>query len=577
MLCVKCGYYRDDPEESVCINCGRSIKNKFTQAAIVLFCAAALGLFSHYILTGAPFGGSRTSWVRMALTAPNSIYESPPYEVTAILTIAGLTVITVLAGFHYGAAMGLFTGFAAGAFSGVHLGALVFPAFGMLASVRRSRLLPAAAWPVVSSVLAVVYYVRLVARFGPEDALYRAGIYRLVLTAGGAATAAVAACAVYAVIRKYRSAHVALLALVLAAAPAGIFFWQIGPAAFQARRLSALFDESRLFNATLPEGFVTGLAGTDNWFLRPGRQLGNVFDTAKYVDAMRLRAVASCDTYIAKYRNAGDVADVLFLKASMYNALVDFATLTKLGRLETYFDRINPESLPVYAEIAVRFPGTPQGALGRYYLAEGTFQAGRTLESLKLFALAIADIAPLVPVDYYPADPKRPASVSDLYETEAMRREAILAKLYGALVNARRREALIADNSDFGGLPLARFAGLDERSEGYEKDLLDLIKSYPDSKMADNIMLILAKRIGGPAERAAELQALMSKYRGSDVMDEMLFEYAQAEYHANLAGDGAQKAIPVLAALIEGYPESTYAGEAKRLLDRLSLQAGGGT
>jgi|GEM_PF-5614531 len=570
MWCTKCSYYVDEPDGAVCQRCGRYLQNKAGEIALTCALAAALALFSHYVLVGKLFSGPRLIWVQTALSAPYSVYESPPYDVTVAATLTGIGGIVVLAGFHYGAAVGLIIGLVSGVFCAVEGAIVVLPAVGLVASAGRLPRLPPLLWSTVAAGLAGLLYISLAYKFGPHDPVYRTALYRFLFMVGALVVVVVLLETLFAASIGYRSAQVAVVAAVLAAAPMGVFFGKIGPAQFQAGRLRILYDPTRMLNSELPRGFVTGMARTDKRDFAPGKQLGHVFDTTEYVDWVRQEAVTACDRYVKGFGDNEYAPEIMLLEAEMMNAKVDFHALTKLGRLETYYDRMGAESTGIYGEIIRRFPGTPQCALARFYLAEGTFQAGKSVDAMRLYAQAQEALAAWVPEDFQPAPAQPPpASVGDLYRADEGDRESLEARLYGALLTARRREALIADNSDFGGQALARLAGLDARSEQFDEDARALVAAYPDSRLVDNVKLTLAKRTDVPAERAAQIEGLLAEYPSSDVRDEMLYEYARALYLSNLAGKGAFSARPVLERLLSDFPASTYAGEGRRLLEKV--------
>ena len=152
--------------------------------------------------------------------------------------------------------------------------------------------------------------------------------------------------------------------------------------------------------------------------------------------------------------------------------------------------------------------------------------------------------------------------------------QRLAGQLYDALLAVRRRLALIAANSDFAAQPLQRLAALDPRSEGFEAGVRNLIEAYPASQLVDNARLLVIEEVPDPSQRAAELESLLELHPDSDVKDAALLAYARALYEANAGGQGAARARDILRSLIAGYPSSTYAAEASRLLVEVSTASG---
>ena len=574
MWCSRCAYYDDPPDGVICQPCGRYLRNKIPEIIIVLVLSTVLGLFSHYLLIGEYFGARPLVWLQTALTAPYSIYDSPAYYTSVALTLAGLVAISTLAGFHYGVPIGIFAGLLAGALSGVEAGLFAFPVIAALAGAPRVRRMPGPAWPLVAAAAAVLYYLHLAKSFGPGEAIYHSALYRFLFEVGAVALLLVVTDAVFTHFIRYRSEHFVIVALILAATPMALFYQQIGPADFQARRLTTLYDPAKMLNIDLPKGYVTGLSDSTKSDLRPGRQLGHVFDVAGHVNRFRQNAVGACDAYLKRYGSSAHAAGVMLMKAALVNTRVDFHLLTQSGRLEVYFDRVDPESLPLYDEIIARFGGTPRSALAMYYKAEGAFQAGKIPDAQKIYAQALKDLAPYVPEDFRPMDPPAPASVRDLYRAGDAQARQLNRSLYDALLAVRRRLATIAANSDFAAQPLQRLAVLDPKSEGFQAAIRNLIESYPGSQLVDNARLLVIEQVPDPAARAAELESLLELHADSDVKDAALLAYARALYQTNAGGQGAARARDVLRGLIAGYPSSTYAAEAARLLVEVSTASG---
>ncbi len=569
MWCDSCVYYQKPPAAAVCRPCGRYISNKYGQLIVTALLALALGVFSHYILTGRALTGSRLVWIHTALAFPCSIYSCPYYFASAALTLAGLVAIPIIVTFYFGIWPGMIVGFLAGAASGVHMGGLIFPALAAFAVGRRVRQVPAEVWAILASFGGALYYLYLARRFGPGPGLYSDGLGLFMLWVAALVVVTVAAAVVLGTALRHRSVVALAVAAVLALSPALVFFRWVGPERLEASSILYMYAPSRILNADLPPGFVTGTGDERLYTLAQERQLGHLFDTIKYAEATRARAIAACDAYLGRYAVSGDAADVLMLKATMLNARVDLARLRLDSRLETYYDRVSRQSLPVYSDVIQRWPESPQAALARYLLAEGTFESGDVAQAQKLFSQAERALEALVPADYVPSS-AAPETARDLFRAAATDTTESDATLHAALLETRRRLSLIAANSDFGGQPLARFAALDPRDESFPAEAARLVTAYRDSRIVDNVRLALAERLADPVERRATLRSLLDIYPESDVRDRMLLSAARAEMAANIGGDAPKRAELLVRRLVSDYPSSTWRIAARELLAKIT-------
>jgi hypothetical protein len=571
MWCEKCAFYSEEPAATVCRGCGRYLHNKQGQLVITALFAIGLSLFSHYIFTGTLASGTLLTWLQTALAAPCSIYESPAYMAVVALTLSGLVMIAALAAFTFGMGPGLLLAFVVGLMSGVYMGALAFPAIAAVAGIPGTKRVPPLAWLVLSVAGGSAYYLALGWHYGPANApLYRNALMEfLSWTAFFSAILAIIS-GLLAVLVKHNSLQVTATAAVLALAPAFVFFRGVGPAQLEARIIEFTCNPAKWLNSPLPEGFASGAAATPTKDLVPERQMGHVLDTVHYVDAIRVKTIEACDEYLRRYPLGRDSAEIIMLKAQMHNTRMDVGVLKRYNRLETYSDRIAEMATPLYKSIADRLPGTPEAALSRYYLAVAAFQAGKVTEARALFAGAQRALSVLIPPSYYPVDYPPPAMTADLYRAAFARQDRARAKIYEALVSARRTQALIANNSDFGGQPLARFATLDPRSETFAVDAANLIATYQTSQIVDNVKEALAERLTDPVERRNVLDALLEEYPRSDIADKMLLMGAKADLAGDLAGDGPRRSGLKLRRLLADFPSSTYYPDAKSLLGKVT-------
>lgn len=574
MNCDACAYYENIPSAAVCRRCGRFGANKGAQIAVVCAAALALAFLSHYLLTGSLYGGSRLVWVRAALTAPGSIYKSTAYMAATGLSLAGLVAVVVLAAFHYGTGKGVLIALPVGFLSGLHLGMLVLLVLVMASSVVRIKRVAAFWWPVAATALAIAYLLCLIFWYGPHEApLYRRALVWFVAGTGAISLAFVAAEAAAAVRGRSGSSRFAGLAVVLALAPLAVGVVGTSRSEIEANQVMTLYDPHTTMEGPLGYGFVSGRVDGGADYLREEKQLGNLLATVKSIDRMRAEAIAACDEYIKRHRAGAGRAGILMLKAAMYSASADLVALERENRLELYFDRVSPKAAKIYRQVQQDYSGTAQSALAAYNLGQEAFQGGRLPEAGRQFALAGLEIERLVPADYYPRKPLPPESVPDLFSKPHADDVQTTNELYRALGAARRRISLLESNWDFGGQPLVELGALDVRSEEFDGAARKIILAYGESKIVDNIELMLAIRLRDPLQRLAALKNLAEKHPDSDVRDEMLLALAKAYLAGNLSGSGGKKSELALRRLLADFPESTWAPEAERLLERIALSA----
>jgi TolA-binding protein len=576
MLCQTCVYYREAPGATTCRGCGRYLSNKQGQFAIACALTIGLAIFSHYLLTSYFLTGPRMVrlvWLESGFLAPYSIYESPAYMAACALTLAALVVAPAVMTLHFGLVAGLLVGLAAGMASGVFFGPLMIPMAAGIAAIRAWKRAPRMVWLAASAAAGTIGYLILAWRFGPADPLYRSALYEFLLVAGLLSLALAAAAGIAAAVCKYNSLAAVAVIAVMAAAPVAVFFSGVGVGRLEAGFVRYVHGGDHGMSGDLPEGFASGQAVIKDRGLGPKKQLGNVFDTCSYVDVERTRAIVACDQYLTRFPASADAAGIALLKARMLNTRVDVATLQRYNRLETYSDRVGPETIAVYQGVVGHFPGTPEAALAQYYAAEATFQAGKVMEAQAQFAAAERALSALVPPSYYPDARPAPATAGDLYRSGDTRRIQLEEEMYRARLEARRMQSFIAHNSDFGGQPLARFAALDPRSGSFGTEATTIITTYKTSKLVDNIKLALAERLTDPVERRAALEALLEDSSASDAQDEMLYTTARAELAADMAGDASRAAELKLRRLIADYPSSTYFADATALLAKVTAKA----
>jgi outer membrane protein assembly factor BamD (BamD/ComL family) len=573
MHCGECAYDLSEVDGAICRRCGRYFSAKAGEFSVVLMSALMLAAASNYLLTARVFSGNKLLWLRSALTAPESIYSSRLYLGAVVVSLAGPIALSALAGFHYGAVGGLLLAFPAGLLWGAPVGWIVLPAVAVIAGLPRWRIIPPLSRAAVAALAGGLYIVWLAFAKGPS----RSPLHREMLTVfafcilGVSVVASLAAAAASARM-NFRSGYLAYVSGGLSAVVLVFTVVGVTPSRLEANLVLAVYSPERLIEGRLGEGFTSGVALTAEPDMAREKQLGHVFEALQFVDLRRAEAARACDRYLGRFPDAGQAADVMLLRAAMHDARVDMRALKHFNRLECYFNMITPEGAETFKEVIERFPGSAQSALARFHFAEWEFQSGKITEAHKTYVLAEKELAAVLPTGYRPIEVKPPRTPADLFGRNEAVRIALHNRAYEALVTARRRRAVIANNRDYGWQPLTRFAGLDPRLEDFDRKATQLASDYRDSLIADNVKVALAVHMPDPVERAAAIEHLLGEYPTSDVRDEMLLLLAKARLAGDLSGDGRRKAETALRRLLADYPESTWAREARDMLDRLTAR-----
>ncbi len=577
MHCDICAYNLSEVDGAICRRCGRCFSAKAVEFSAVLISALVLAAASNYLLTARVFSGNKLLWLKSALTAPESIYSSRLYLGAVVVSLAGPIVLSALAGFHYGAVGGLLLAFPTGLLWGAPVGWIVLPAVAVIAGLPRWRILPPLSRAAVAALAGGLYIVWLALAKGPSrSSLHREMLAIFAFCVLGVSVVASLAAAAASARMNFRSGYLAHVGGVLATAVLVYTVAGVTPSRLEANLVLAVYSPDKLIEGRLGEGFTSGVALMADPDMARGKQLGHVFEALQFVDQRRAEAVTACDRYLKRFPGAAQAADVMLLKAAMHNARVDMRALKHFNRLECYFNMITPEGAEVFENLVDRFPGTAQSALARFHFAEWEFQSGKITEAHKTYLLAEKELAEVLPTGYRPVEVKPPRTPADLFGRDEAARIALHNRAYDALVTARRRRALIANNRDYGWQPLTRFAGLDPRLEDFDAKATQLASDYRDSLVADNVKVALAAHMPDPVERAAALDHLLTEYPTSDVRDEMLLLLAKARLAGDLSGDGRGKAETALRRLLADHPESTWAPEARDMLERLTVQPADG-
>ncbi len=569
MQCEVCAYNLDAPSAAICSRCGRYGANKAADFLMVLGAGIALAIISNYLLTASALGGDRLIWMAQALRVPGSIYTDRAYLVAVVVSLAGLLILSSLAGFHYGALRGLLIALPMGILGGVHLGWIALVPVTCATAIVRIKGVHPAVWPVCATAIGGGYFFWLAWAKGPSAEralLYRQALLSVMGVAGLAAVAAVAAAALVATRTRYRSSYLPVAACLLAALPGSLLLWAVPPSRLHANIITTLYEPRHSLAGPLGEGFITGTPPGETYELAAPKQLGNVFEVVRFVDAGRARGVLAARRYMERFGNSPAASQVLLLEADMHNARVDMKALKLFNRLECYFDMVTPQAVEIYTVLIERFPDTPQAALARYGRAEGLLQDGLIAQARPGFIEAATDLARHIPMDFEPVEVMPPDSLAELFDMSGSRRRLLLNDLWQALQASRRRIHLVDNNHDYAGRPLARLAALDQRDGDFERKAAEILADYPDSLIADNVHLELALRVRDPLERAEKIEKLLKRHPDSDVLDMMLLELARSYRAGSLGGTGDSRAEQILRRLLNEHPESTWAFDARRLL-----------
>lgn len=220
----------------------------------------------------------------------------------------------------------------------------------------------------------------------------------------------------------------------------------------------------------------------------------------------------------------------------------------------------SPESIEARLRIARHWAGQ-----GHFELAENLLKEAKALLSERLAALAA------MPLAYQQRAFFRRPALSVMTETKLRDLQGRLERVSTLIGPENKRDQPQAEAM------LAQLVMLNPYSLDYETKLQQLLTDLqPNDPIRDNVLLALAKATGDAETAAQRLQALHEQFPNSDAGKEALFELArlevrmfQSQSDPQIKKTHLQKAKQILTTVMERYPETFLAEQAKQVMSTL--------
>lgn len=287
----------------------------------------------------------------------------------------------------------------------------------------------------------------------------------------------------------------------------------------------------------------------------------------------RLRAVEACDEFMTRFRDSEYVPCVLYLKGLALDRRMSEVALESNDRIEYHALVPSVAATSVWETLAIRYPQSEPAAVALNRLATLDLRDGRIDRAAQRLDLLMEHFATL------PAGARSPS---------ARDRHSLFAKMPPAatlgidvaaeVLRARRLREMIAQchdeppspfspfAPDLGLIdgppthPLAAFVSLDPTAEDYGVNLSKLLIAYPASRIGPFVAAQLAALEPSPHRRIEQLTRAETRYRGMPGCAEVMLHHAESLKEVARFADAAR----VFTRLLEEYPESCWAAEARR-------------
>lgn len=331
--------------------------------------------------------------------------------------------------------------------------------------------------------------------------------------------------------------------------------------------LSAILEGRGERSGDLPEE----VEPADLWLAAPGIQqrLEEQYnETLAEFLTVRERIVRACRWFVQQYPSSRYVPNALYLQASALDARLDRAAFLREGRTRYYRDFPAAVSRAVWTRLLTGAPRSLPAGVARLRLA-----LLRAREGDVPGALALLDELIESPPQPPPPDGERDRGWRALFHRQP--RAATLGLSPAVMVaEARRLRELLASNRDgpetYGDAPLIEWLRCDPHHPRYTENLRALRERYPDSRIVDNIEVELALASDWTILRVGQLAACVERYPDGDAAPRALFALGQIYQEGRQLATAAAK----YRAVIERYPDSVWADEARERLEQLRRVAG---
>ena len=562
MKCAQCFFTHGDPSDDTCRRCSRN----FTRSELVEVVVLGVLYFlvcrlTHYLFTGEFFrrilaGGLffPLSGFRDLFVFPVNVAEHPWHIVTIGLALAVIVLLPALVGMFYGMLPGLIVAVVGGFhvpvpfFFVLSAGSAVLAGRAPLRKFRpETMLLLAASVPMA--------YILVLA--GPTIGA-RIGVvawmpFVVMVLVSAASTLPIVW---FARRREYHARFLCWMTGVVTLTLVVSFYGSVGFSkieyAFIRAKHSAGSSRFRIVVAPASAG-VTPEARR--------AQARAVYD------ARRTDALKAFTRYIDWFPRSADTARARFERGEVHNARILFAG-TRPDVLKIYTDRITRDALGDYQVVREEFGQSSAVLETRLRAARYFLQHSQAVEARKLPPLRLAERELRQLVDYcevnLPLDYRPPpgGSVLGRWRTHRLSGEERDRLLHEVRLEAKRDLAFLGENTDYNRIPVMLTLQLDPREPGYHDALRQILRWFPDCRLADNLKLEL---LVGRSCTVAAVEKLLEEYPTGDAAPRMLLILAN-RYRT---GEKPGLAKQTLERLIRDFPDADDARRARELLKEL--------
>jgi len=557
MKCRTCFFTDRTVDDEICRRCSRN----FTRAElldVILLGVLYLVLcrFSYYLFTGDffthPLTGGVSFPVRMGemFAFPVDLSEHPWQVLTVGWTFSLVILVPVLVGLFYGVTPGMVVALVGGYYVPAPFFFLFLMLSVLIAGTRLRGFLGIGSSLLIAMVPPVAYLLVLTMPGLSGKPGMVAWLPWLVTAVMLAAT--VGPLLLLARWRDYQMRFLIGVVGFQAAAVLVLFHWTVGFANVE-------YEFLRASHWPLSADFRIAVGTADALHSAEDRRR----EARELYDRRRKEALDAFSNFVSWFPHDAETPLALFERAEIHNLRPAF-TGTRPDALRVYTDRITPEALKDYEVIRKEFADSlvaieARLATARYYLQHHQFDAG--LEELSHLSV-FCDVK--VPRDYRPTGG---GSALLRWRGHRLTPEERLQLFYEVLQETRREIRFIEQNSDYNRIPLMLFYQLDEHQADYDAELSRILKWFPDSRLADNIRLILLERRQYKLE---ELEALLAEYPKGDAAARMLLLLGEGYRERSMV----PRAQEYLQRLTAEFGDSPEAARGAALLEKLRPGAG---
>jgi len=556
MKCVRCFYSDQSVRDETCRHCSRN----FTR--IELLEVIALGLahlfvcrFSFYLFTGDFFSKPLKGGVffpvdfREIFTFPVNFGEHPVHILTVGWLFALVILLPLLVGLFYGATAGIVVAFVGAWHVVAPFFVLLMMLGALIAGTRVRNLLHLEAAVFVAAAPALVYLFSLSLSGVLGEVGFVAWLPWLVTVFFVAAT--VPPVMWYARRHDYKSTFLLPLTGVQTLLIIMLFYGTIGFSKVEYEFVRRdYWAGSPRFRITLDRNVRDSEAERREQAL-------------EQFEAQRLRAIGEFTHFIDWFPRSLETPMALFERAELHNMRSYFLG-TRPNQLHPYTDRVSLRAVDEDYRRVLDVFGESLPAVdvrlkrARYYMQHTILGPSRT------FLRDLVDLYELLVGHYRPSTDQ---PLGHLWREHRLDRDQRLRLMYEVLREARADLALLENNSDYNDLPLMLFCQLDPHDPGYADGLRQILKWFPDSKLADNVKLTLIER--GPYTTET-IETLLARYPNGDVAARLLLKLGRM-YQQRKQDDLARKRLE---RLVKTFPDAPEGRTARDLLAEMLEPSG---